>query len=112
MSGQPGHARHARTGRELNGPVAARVRYATIIAVCKECHGEPKPLRKALKRVMKERGRRDVRVVASSCLDVCPKRATTVAASGADGTRCVVVAPGTRPDAVADALLGPQNSRG
>ncbi len=80
--------------------------------MCKECAGEPKALRKALKQVLKARGRRDVRVVASSCLDVCPKRATTVAAGGADGTRVLVVPPGARAEDVADALLGAQNSRG
>ncbi len=80
--------------------------------MCKECAGEPKPLRKALKRVLKERGRRDVRVVACSCLDVCPKRATTVAASGPNGTRVLVARPGARAEDVVDALLGDQNSRG
>jgi hypothetical protein len=80
--------------------------------VCRECAGEPKPLRKALKQVLKERGRRDVRVVASSCLDVCPKRATTVAAGGAGGTRVLVAKPGARAEDVVDALLGDQNSRG
>ncbi len=53
-----------------------------------------------------------MRVVATSCLDVCPKRATTVAAWGASGTRVLVVRPGTPPEAVAEALLGAQNSRG
>lgn len=56
--------------------------------------------------MLAERGRRDVRVVASSCLDICPKRATTVAASGAGGTRVLVVTPGGRAEDVADALLG------
>ncbi len=73
-------------------------------------------MRKALKRVLKERGRRDVRVVASSCLDVCPKHATTVAAGGAGGVRVLVVKPGARAEDVADGLLaapdGDQNSRG
>lgn len=55
-----------------------------------------------------------MRVVASSCLDVCPKHATTVAASGVDGTRVLVVKPGARAEDVADALLSEadQNSRG
>lgn len=113
MSGQPRPGRrHARTRPQLSGLAPARVRYATLLAVCKECAGEPKPLRQALKRVLKERGRRDVRVVASSCLDVCPKRAATVAASGAGGTRVLIVKPGARAEDVADALLEDQNSRG
>jgi hypothetical protein len=83
-----------------------------VLAVCADCAGEPKPLRKALKRLLKERGRRDVRVIAASCLDVCPKRATTVAACGPGGTRVLVAKPGARAEDVVDALLGDQNSRG
>ncbi|GAC1397213.1 MAG: hypothetical protein NVS3B17_13270 [Vulcanimicrobiaceae bacterium] len=51
-----------------------------LIAVCKACDGDGKALRRSLERALADRGRgKTVRVVASSCLDVCPKNAVAVA---------------------------------
>ncbi len=58
-------------------PVPVRTRWTTLIAVCSECDGG-KRLAKAMRADLKRSGARDVRVVRSSCLDVCPKRGVTV----------------------------------
>jgi hypothetical protein len=55
-----------------------RTRWSTLIAVCSECDGG-KRLAKTLRAENKRSGERDVRIVRSSCLDVCPKRGVTVA---------------------------------
>ena len=54
-----------------------RTRWSTLIAVCSECDGG-KRLAKTLRADLKRSGTRDVRIVRSSCLDVCPKRGVTV----------------------------------
>jgi hypothetical protein len=56
----------------------ARTRWSTLVAVCSECEGG-KRLAKAMRAELKQSQTRDVRVVRSSCLDVCPKRGVTVA---------------------------------
>jgi hypothetical protein len=60
-----------------SAPLAVRTRWSTLIAVCSECDGG-KRLAKTLRSDLKRQGNRDVRVVRSSCLDVCPKRGVTV----------------------------------
>jgi hypothetical protein len=62
----------------------ARTRWSTLVAVCSECEGG-KRLAKAMRAELKQNKTRDVRVVRSSCLDVCPKRGVTVATMH-DGT--------------------------
>lgn len=68
--------------------VPARLRRAPPILVCKKCLGridDGKKLRKALKSDSKGRSRaQDVkapRVVMTSCLGICPKRAVVVASA-------------------------------
>ena len=58
-------------------PTPVRTRWAALIAVCSECDGG-KRLAKAMRANLKHSGTRDVRVVRSSCMDVCPKRGVTV----------------------------------
>jgi hypothetical protein len=66
----------------MKSPVAARTpvrtKWSTLVAVCRECGGG-KGFAKSLRRATKEAPVRDVRVVSTSCLDVCPKRGVTVA---------------------------------
>lgn len=68
--------------------IPARLRRAPPILVCKKCLGridDGKKLRKALKSDSKKRSRKqDVkspRVVMTSCLGICPKRAVVVASA-------------------------------
>jgi predicted metal-binding protein len=69
--------------------VAARLRRAPPVLVCKKCLGrvaDGKVLRKALKSELKRRGLADgarpPRVVLTGCLGICPKRAVVVASAG------------------------------
>ena len=55
-----------------------RTRWTSLVAVCGECHGG-KRFGKALRGALKKSPIQGVRVVRSSCLDVCPKRGVTVA---------------------------------
>ena len=55
-----------------------RTKWSTLVSVCRECHGG-KGFAKTLRRAYKGGDSRTVRVVSSSCFDVCPKRGVTVA---------------------------------
>lgn len=68
----------------------ARTKWSTLVAVCREC-SDGKAVAKALKQAYKLEGRRDVRVVRTSCLDVCPKRGATVSTTTARGVATVVM---------------------
>ena len=60
-------------------PVTFRSR-DVLLSVCAKCDGDGKALRREIKRELKTRGRgKSVRVVASTCLDICPKRAVGIA---------------------------------
>jgi predicted metal-binding protein len=68
--------------------ISARLRRAPPILVCKKCLGridDGKQLRKALKSVSKSRSVtqnvKPPRVVMTSCLGICPKRAVVVASA-------------------------------
>ena len=66
--------------------------------VCRECDGVrgfgPKQVRKALKTGAKAAlPPKAARVVTVSCLDVCPKRAVTVAVAGVGETAVTVSGP-------------------
>lgn len=81
-------------------PAVPRSRDA-LVSVCTKCDGDGKALRRALKVALEERGvKKGTRVVGTSCLDVCPKRAIAVAISDRRGE------PGTRYYAVADTRAG------
>jgi hypothetical protein len=58
--------------------------------VCRECSGG-KRLSKVLRRSLKDAGVRDVRVLSSSCLDVCPKRGVTVVTAIAGKVETAVI---------------------
>ncbi|GAC1405719.1 MAG: hypothetical protein NVSMB64_10800 [Candidatus Velthaea sp.] len=75
-----------------------------VLFICQKCDGG-KALRRTLKAAIKESGRkRAVRVVASGCLDVCPKQGVTVAraSTGRPATYAVF-----RAGAALDDILGP-----
>ena len=68
--------------------VTARLRRAPPVLVCKKCLGrvaDGKSLRKALKSELKSRSAaqsvKPPRVVLTSCLGICPKRAVVVAST-------------------------------
>jgi hypothetical protein len=67
-----------------------RTKWNTLVAVCRECAGG-KRLAKSLRGSFKKSGQREVRVIASSCLDVCPKRGVTVATTHAGGVSVAVL---------------------
>ncbi|GAC1420924.1 MAG: hypothetical protein NVSMB5_13740 [Candidatus Velthaea sp.] len=73
-----------------------------VLFVCQKCEGG-KQLRRSLKDAIKESGRkREVRVVASGCMDVCPKHTVTLArAAAGKPVRYLVV----RSDAALDEIL-------
>ena len=97
---------------------SARAPFRATVLVCGKCARKlkggfgpdgGKPLRKALKRELKSGAwGRKVRVVETSCLDLCPKRRQVAAspASLAEG-RLLVVEPGAEPARVLAALLAP-----
>lgn len=60
-----------------------------LVAVCGECSGKdprPKAVRAAIRHAVRAGGRkRAVRVVETSCLDLCPKKAVAVAVAPTGG---------------------------
>lgn len=78
----------------MNALRSVRPRYDLgIISVCRSCDGYEKSVRAALKEAVAEAGlRRRVRVVGSTCLDICPKRGTTLALASRDGFGVFVLA--------------------
>jgi hypothetical protein len=61
--------------------VPAPKKWTEVVFVCSKCmkRQERKELRSDLKHALKKAGRRDIRVIASGCFDLCPKRGVTVA---------------------------------
>jgi hypothetical protein len=81
----------------------------TLVSVCRKCAGDASALQAALKKEYRRRGfGKRVRVVKSSCLDICPKRAVAVAVADdrrpERGIRYFTVADGAGPALVATAL--------
>ena len=64
--------------RPLPAAIPVRTKFSTLVAVCEECSGG-KRFAKSLRGAYKAAGTRDVRVVRSTCLDICPKRGVTIA---------------------------------
>ena len=66
---------------------------SVLVTVCAKCDGDGRALRRAMKRDLEGREHRAaVRVVATSCLDLCPKRAVAIAiARDAEPTAYYVV---------------------
>ncbi|HEX7134220.1 MAG TPA: hypothetical protein VF228_16705 [Iamia sp.] len=68
---------------------------SSLVLVCRECDGVrgfgPKQVRKTLRaRAKAALPRKAVRVATVSCLDVCPKRAVTVAVTGVGETAVII----------------------
>ncbi|HEY0232994.1 MAG TPA: hypothetical protein VGC55_17235 [Dokdonella sp.] len=68
-------------------PVAAR--WKELVLICSKCmkRQQRKELRRALRSQLKHEGRKDIRVVACGCLDLCPGHGVTVARSSELGAR-------------------------
>jgi hypothetical protein len=62
---------------------ALAARWNEVVLVCSKCmkRQHRKELRGELRKSLKEDGRKDIRVVACGCLDVCPKHGVTIARS-------------------------------
>lgn len=80
---------------------------SSLVLVCKECDGArgfgPKDVRKALRAGAKATlPRKAVRVAAVSCLDVCPKRSTTVVVAGVGETAVTISGPAGAASILAD----------
>ena len=77
---------------------AVDARWDSLFLVCKDCrrrkngprHVKPKALAKELKREASHNSVGKVRVVLTSCLSLCPKRATSVGFVGTDGAWRIV----------------------
>jgi hypothetical protein len=61
--------------------VPAPKKWTEVVFVCSKCmkRQERKELRSELRRALKKAGRRDIRVIACGCFDLCPKRGVTIA---------------------------------
>lgn len=100
----------APTPLSRHGDVVRRVRQpwrSSLVMVCQECDGVrgfgPKQVRKALKSKAKaDLPHKAVRVVSVSCLDVCPKRAITVAVAGVGETAVTISGPASVERVVAE----------
>lgn len=95
--------------------VTARLRRASPVLVCKKCLGridDGKALRKALKSELKSRSAaQDVkspRVVLTSCLGICPKRAVVAASAATLQGGQYLLLPDANAAAEAAALLMPE----
>lgn len=93
-----------RAGADGLHPEAAP--WSDLVLVCSKCLRKQgrEELRGELKRALKHAGRRDVRVVVSGCLDVCPKDGVALARGadlGARPPRVSVADASATPDALA-----------
>lgn len=93
-----GRDRSARDRGDMARPVRRPWR-SSLVLVCRECDGArgfgPKQVRRALKAGARaELPAKAVRVASVSCLDICPKRAVTVAVAGVGETAVTVSGPG------------------
>jgi hypothetical protein len=62
---------------------ALAARWKEAVFLCSKCmkRQDRKELRRQLRSTLKSEGRKDIRVVACGCLDVCPKHGVTIARS-------------------------------
>jgi hypothetical protein len=89
---------------QLTSVRSVRPKWTKLAVVCQKCPAG-RDVRKSLRKALKARGTCDVRVVRSSCLDVCPKRGATVTTVDANGdTRTVVLVNSIVDDVVLDGI--------
>ena len=68
--------------RDRAGLHAEPAPWTGLVLVCSKClRRQDRELRGELRKALKQAGRRDVRVVLSGCLDLCPDDGVTVARS-------------------------------
>ncbi len=92
--------------------IAAPKGREALLIVCRACESDPKSLRRQLRDAARARaGKRAIRVVASSCLDLCPNDAVAVACAAGGTTRYAIVPPGTDPAGVLELLALPTRTR-
>ncbi len=85
--------------------------WSGIVLVCSKCmrRRDREDLRGDLRKALKQAGRKDVRVVASGCLDLCPDDGVTVARGGDLGgaaPRLQVVPTGASSESLVGWMLG------
>lgn len=68
---------------------ALAARWKEAVFLCSKCmkRQDRKHLRGELRKLLKGERRKDIRVIACGCLDVCPKHGVTIARSGELGER-------------------------
>jgi flavoprotein len=86
-------------------------RWTQAVFLCSKCmkKQDRKELRREVRDALKAAGRKDIRVVACGCLDVCPKHAVTVARSGElalDAPRLHLLDNGNDADVLKKWLIG------
>ncbi len=113
----PGTSRtHPPVGKKIKPPpsiVSRQAAWQELIVLCRKCRGKLKggfgdegrdDLRGALRAALREGGRRrDVRVIETGCLGVCPK-AAVVALRGSMPGQMLIVPQGERAASVLDSL--------
>jgi hypothetical protein len=90
----------------------ARLTTSATLFVCAKC-SRGKERRREFKAAMKAAGaKRQLRVVACACLDLCPKRGTaTVITDGRGPARCAIVADSADGTHALALLLGDERAR-
>jgi len=106
--GPPSFYLEVRRVKNIAATIAVPKGREALLIVCRACEGDPKLLRKRLRVAARSRlGKRAVRVVASSCLDLCPGDAVAVACAIGGTMRYAIVPPGADPAAVLELLEVP-----
>jgi len=106
--GPPSCFREAKRVKNSTATIAAPKGREALLIVCRACESDPKSLRRQLRDAARARaGKRAIRVVASSCLDLCPNDAVAVACAAGGTTRYAIVPPGTDPAGVLELFTLP-----
>lgn len=85
-------------------PKEVQPRWEGLVFVCRKCMKRAGA--EELRGTLKEELGRDVRVVRSSCLKLCPKGRVTVVVGSDEGTRCLLVDPKEDVDTIVRAVSG------
>ena len=113
----PGCGHHIQAMQDKPSIVTARLRRPPPILICKKCQGrlaDGKAIGKSLKSELKRRsasqGGKRPRVVTTSCLGICPKRAVVVASAATlqQGRYLLLADAAAAPEAVASLVPEPQ----
>lgn len=88
----------------MGQPREVQPRWEGLVFVCRKCMKRAGA--KELRSTLKEELGRDVRVVQSGCLKLCPKDRVTVVAGSGEGMRCLLVDPEEDVETIVHAISG------